>query len=438
MNRRLSLCVIFFILFYSLSNANLLNAHVQTSEFKNEFTDMSLLQDTIHGSSQNDYPIVLVHGFGGWGREEMLGFKYWGGFSDIQEDLRHYGYSVFTAAVGPVSSNWDRACELYAQIKGGTVDYGEAHSSLYNHARYGRTYEGLYPEWGDIEPDTGIPKRIHLIAHSQGGQTARLLIQLLQDGDASERDVTPESGLSSLFSNTQESLVSSLVAIASPHDGTSLTHFIDGIAPYAQQIIGLAAAVAGNLEHPVYDFKLDQWGLKRLPEESFLSYSSRIYNSGIWRTSKDISQWDLSPDGAKEFNERARAQPRVYYFSAAAEKSFEVPFWGRHVPKLFMNPFLHPSSFFMGSYTSDIPGRVTIDHEWWQNDGLVNTISMSGPRNGSNDQIVAYSGKPQIGKWNYLGLMESWDHADTVGLGTKDTRGWYRDIADMLGSLPAD
>lgn len=35
----------------------------------------------------NDYPLVLVHGFMGWGRNELLGFKYWGGFGDVQETL---------------------------------------------------------------------------------------------------------------------------------------------------------------------------------------------------------------------------------------------------------------------------------------------------------------------------------------------------------------
>lgn len=37
---------------------------------------------------QNNYPIILVNGFAGWGREEMLGVKYWGGVHDIQEDLK--------------------------------------------------------------------------------------------------------------------------------------------------------------------------------------------------------------------------------------------------------------------------------------------------------------------------------------------------------------
>ncbi|MFC6748240.1 esterase/lipase family protein [Deinococcus aquaticus] len=63
-------------------------------------------------------PLILVHGLGGFGRDEALGLRYWGGLNDVQQDLRGQGYSVFTASMGPVSSNWDRAAELYAQIKG--------------------------------------------------------------------------------------------------------------------------------------------------------------------------------------------------------------------------------------------------------------------------------------------------------------------------------
>ncbi len=80
----------------------------------------------------NNYPIVLVHGFMGFGRDELLGYKYWGGVVDLQEKLNASGHETYTATVGPVSSNWDRACELYAYIVGGTVDYGEAHAKNLN------------------------------------------------------------------------------------------------------------------------------------------------------------------------------------------------------------------------------------------------------------------------------------------------------------------
>ncbi|HRR89761.1 MAG TPA: lipase, partial [Eubacteriales bacterium] len=79
--------------------------------------------------TKNDYPVVLVHGFAGWGRDEVLGYKYWGGFTDLEKLMTNAGQKTYSAAVGPFSSNWDRACELYAYIMGGTVDYGAAHSA---------------------------------------------------------------------------------------------------------------------------------------------------------------------------------------------------------------------------------------------------------------------------------------------------------------------
>ncbi|MGL6220539.1 MAG: hypothetical protein ACRC36_21005, partial [Lacrimispora sphenoides] len=48
----------------------------------------------------NSYPIVLVHGFMGFGREELLGYKYWGGVVDLQEKLNASGHETYTATVG--------------------------------------------------------------------------------------------------------------------------------------------------------------------------------------------------------------------------------------------------------------------------------------------------------------------------------------------------
>src|SRR5210317_632181 len=38
----------------------------------------------VETTQANRYPIVLLHGFTGWGRDEMAGFKYWGGITDLQ------------------------------------------------------------------------------------------------------------------------------------------------------------------------------------------------------------------------------------------------------------------------------------------------------------------------------------------------------------------
>lgn len=386
------------------------------------------------GSSvQNHDPIILVHGLGGWGRDEMPGFKYWGGFVDIEQDLREQGYTTYTVAVGPVSSNWDRAVELYTQIKGGRVDYGEAHSKKHGHARFGRTYPGLYPQWGEINPETKQINKVHLIGHSQGGQTVRVLAQLLEHGDERERLATPSDQLSPLFDSNKKRWIHSVLTIASPHDGSALTYGVDEFIPHIQQIVALAAAATGTQDNPHYDFKLDQWGLKRMPGESFNSYYQRVCNSAIWEKSKDTAEWDLSPEGARELNSWVKAQPDIYYFSVSAEQTYRSILTGHYLPEPLMNPLFYSTSIFLGSYTQKESGKVLIDRTWWENDGMVHTISMDGP---VSDYIIPYQGQPQRGTWNHLGVMHSYDHIDLIGLGIRDMRGWYRNLAELLYSLP--
>ncbi len=62
-------------------------------------------------------------------------------------------FVVHEAKVGPVSSFHDRACELFAQIGGGRVDYGARHSSEARHARYSRQYAVPFaPDWSKKNP----------------------------------------------------------------------------------------------------------------------------------------------------------------------------------------------------------------------------------------------------------------------------------------------
>ena len=78
-------------------------------------------------ADSNHYPIVLVHGLFGWGGREIAGLNYWGGTSSLRDILNNAGYEVYTPSIGPVASNWDRACELYAYLVGGTVDAKNDH-----------------------------------------------------------------------------------------------------------------------------------------------------------------------------------------------------------------------------------------------------------------------------------------------------------------------
>ena len=71
--------------------------------------------------------------------------------------------------LGALTSVHDRARELFYYLKGGRVDYGEAHSAACGHGRFGRAYDrGHYPLWDEAHP-------VHLVSHSAGAQVARLL-----------------------------------------------------------------------------------------------------------------------------------------------------------------------------------------------------------------------------------------------------------------------
>ena len=79
----------------------------------------------------NKYPIILIHGFLGWGKEELGEFNYWGGKNNIEQYLRDKGYEVYSVSLGPISSSYDCAVETFYQIKGGQLDYGQAHAEKY-------------------------------------------------------------------------------------------------------------------------------------------------------------------------------------------------------------------------------------------------------------------------------------------------------------------
>lgn len=398
---------------------------------------------------KNNYPIILVHGFSGWGRNEMAGVKYWGLFSgDIQEKLKEKGHPTFTAAMGPVSSNYDQAAELYAQIKGGCVDYGEAHSAKHGHERYGRCYDGFYPEWGTVDPDTGKIRKVHLIAHSHGGKTSRMLVQLLEQGSPIEEGNVSVSPLLDKEQSTRN-WVASATTISTPHDGTTLTEMFNSMIPYVTQVLNTVGATAGvvSSKELIFDFKLDQWGLKRQEDESMSSYLKRIENSNMWHNNKDFAIWDLSVDGSYEFNGKVKAQPNVYYFSWATKATRKALLGSCELPSIFtgMNPHNFISAKHMGCYSRDEEGHVKVDKRWWPNDGVVNTISMSGPKINSTDEIVPYSGTPQIGKWNYRGLVKNTDHNDVIGFNPLHSSNvyksgrivkWYLEIAEDLKRLP--
>ncbi|MBD7910493.1 esterase/lipase family protein [Clostridium cibarium] len=361
----------------------------------------------------NNYPIVMVHGLCGWGNKEMFNENYWGGSSSLRELLISKGYTVFTPTIGPISSNWDRACELYAYLKGGTVDYGEAHSKKYGHARYGRTFPGVYPKFGEYSDKNELQK-IHLIGHSMGGETSRMLAHLLEHGDKDEINATGNN-TSTLFTGNKH-WIDSITTIATPHDGSQEAEIQENFEPFVHQFFASVAASAGldPSTSPNFDLRMDQWGLRKTPNESFDNYLKRVFQSNIWKNTKDLSIWDLSLEGAREFNNLVSAENDIYYFSIACSDTHKDPATKYQLPNINMHPLLIKSAIDMGVYTQNQPNKVKVDASWWENDGLVSVRSAIGPHEGSSDKIENYDVTPKIGVWNYLEKIDNIDHFEIM------------------------
>lgn len=397
--------------------------------------------------SKNKYPIVLVHGFSGWGRHELLGVKYWGGFQgDLQEQLEAQGHTVFTAAVGPFSSNWDRACELYAQIKGTTVDYGATHSAHFEHARMGETFApGLYPQWGERDPATDQINKIHLIGHSMGGPTIRMLTQLLANGTAGVpwgEEVNASSD--SLFAGGKD-WVHSITTISSPHLGTTVADAISklggGTLKHVFFSVFAAFGVVGNSTDLFFDAKMDQWGITaKQDHESLHHYIDRVLDSDIFTKPdyEDTGIWSCSTHGAAEENTWVRTLPNVYYMSyATSDTSATRDFLGRptQLPHLLtMMPPLQPMATFMGS---QYPIRHGFPSEWQESDGVVPTFSMAKDSTGESVVFSSETGVVVRGKWNVMPKLERMDHAAVIGFTAhKQVRNMYLRHAELLRSLP--
>ncbi len=358
-------------------------------------------------TAQNNYPIVLVHGFVGWGSEEMVGYKYWGGFWDIEEYLEEKGYDVITVSVGPVSSNWDRAVEIYYQLKGGQVDYGEAHAKKYSLIQKptGRIFDGLYPHW-----DTEHP--IHLIGHSMGGQTARMLDYLLENSFYSDSLETQYEN-SELLGESRSGWIKSISTISTPHNGTTYIDVRTKTIPFFQNFIGLAAVIGSDF----YDFDLQHWDLEQKEGESWQDYYDRMNNHTAWK-SKNISTWDTSIDGARELNTKVKANPDVYYFSFATTCSTQDKETGYHTPGKKVYVTLRDNVKKIGQEIAVFADGTKTDSTWFENDGVVNTNSMWGPTTGLNgsDKIVKYSANETLlpGQWHTFDKY-AMDHYYVIG-----------------------
>ena len=407
--------------------------------------------------TRSDDPVVFVHGLFGWGQRDKI-FRimpYWGMTTGSLPDyLATQGYETYAASVGPLSSAWDRACELYAQLTGTTVDYGAAHAAEYGHARYGVTYDKpLFEGWS-------ADKKINLVGHSFGGATIRLFLDILADGSAEEQAAAKAAGteVSPFFQGGKADWVYSLTTLAAPHNGTTFLECCGDMTQFAAEASTTMAKLLGISDFKgVYDFQLEQFGFYRKDGETVLEALDRVLHSDFLSHNDNVFR-DLTIDRALELNDDIEIQPNVYYFSYAGDKTRQSTLTGERTSAVDMTPLFVPFANQMcGYYDQTTAGGFRIDKSWAPNDGLVNTVSALYPTD-SAGRCLTQSGKAgyvqqdgysnvgyQPGVWNVMPVRH-YDHGNFIaGMPVPDLasqsipalRQFYLGLMDNLSHVTA-
>ena len=337
-----------------------------------------------HDDWNTNYKYVMVHGLMGWGKYAFYYdlMPYWGmSTGDMLERLSYEGFECYAASVAPTDSAWDRACELYAQLAGTVVDYGAEHSAKHNHERYGTDYTDnklFEGEWNEIE-------KINLVGHSFGGATVRIFAHIMENGSEAEREYTTDGTLSPFFEGGKGDWIYSVTTLAAPHNGTT-AYESDGETTPDEDAVEESKGVLA--------------GLGEIGEKIIGNVVGMIMPSGGERPEDDRASYDMTIDNALVLNENIDTLENVYYFSYAAQATYEDEN-GYHVPdmKEMENMFVS-SSVEMGKLTGVTEGGYVIDEKWLPNDGLVNTYSALAPFNAP--QVEYAEGNVKPGQWNIM------------------------------------
>ncbi|KAG1371000.1 lipase-like [Cocos nucifera] len=315
-------------------------------------------------------PIVLVHGIFGFGKGRLGGLSYFAGAEKKDE-------RVLVPDLGSLTSIHDRARELFYYLKGGQVDYGEEHSRIYGHSQFGKNYEqGHYPEWDEHHP-------IHFVGHSAGVQVVRVLQQMLADKAFSGHE------------NTSDDWVLSITSLSGALNGTTRTYH-DGMQPEdGRSMKSICLLQLCRLGVIFYDWLDISW-LKNYYNFGFDHFEMGWRKTGITGlidlllgntgpfASGDWILPDLTIQGSIKLNSSLQTFPNTFYFSYATKRTRK--FMGLTLPSSVLG--IHPMLFIrvlqmsQWRHPSNVPPpyKGYRDEDWEDNDGALNTISMTHPR----------------------------------------------------------
>lgn len=372
-------------------------------------------------------PTILVSGLSGYSPDSYLSKvlgDYWGGTAckSMSDALRKKGIEAYETSVGPFSSNWDRACELYANIKGGRVDYGAAHSAKYGHERFGRTHAGCYPQWDANHP-------VDLLAHSMGAPTVHIMTSLLAFGNEEEQKAAPND-CSELFKGGKANWVTRCSTVCGTNNGTTLAdgaiNIVDKITKENTPETGegktieacgalcgvLGVALQGTDLCQVVDSDFDQWGFAQKPGETNIAYLQRVSQSNIWK-SRDVCWFDMTTWASKKIQEDYPESPETYYFAIPARASTDRSATDKkqkHSDNAFI---LAPLYLILGAYPCPNTAWGPWQDEWYASDGMVNTEFAKAPFN-SKHQDYSPTCVPEKGAWVNMPTIYV-EHSGAVG-----------------------
>jgi len=327
------------------------------------------------------------------------------------------GAAAVVAELSPYASSHDRAVELFYMLKGGLVDYGDDHSRRYGHSRYGKSWSGRLPDWSELKP-------VVLIAHSHGGNTARMLQYLLSIAFFPEHI-------------TSAAWIKAIICVASPLNGCPVLHGLgmplrahseEGVVATAagvqqgQQVGGLLSLIrigqtAGYILHwalgdfewarRFYDWGLDHWMLTRRTG-GWAQLWHLIWGDHHILNTDDTAGYDLTVDGSSRLNElMANLHSDTYYFSLPCTWTRDAGsvVGCRPLPRPTPTFSLVPFGALIASCTPD--GKPT-DRvkgwnaaEWQHNDTVVPLRSQLCPQEG-------------LSEWQETTYLDGWNEGDPI------------------------
>ncbi len=379
-----------------------------------------------------DYPVILVPGLCAYG-ESGLG-KNLPYFGQTAKLLRAQGLTCHTATFTALNGVWDRACELYAQIIGGTVDYGAAHAEKYGTNRFGVSYPGFVSNWNNTN-------KVSLVAYGFGAPVARLLAYLLENGSKKEQE-SGAADISPLFKGGMGESINVIITLAGDNDGTTFFQALDEYVPFtetATKLIWKAKSLFRGEDKLTYGELTDA----RL--EKYL-------NAG-----RDNLFFDVGLEGMAQLNKLLKINPNVYYVSFTGETSKNVkeflpelktkkhgnPFTDKKINLLDVNldiptlasGILAPFALLIGTYKNYLPEKPVATPVYHANDGFMPTNCALAP---STEEYTSfrYLDECRPGVW-YQMPIEAMNHLAFLGYFVKKDKfqNFVLDLADILTDI---